>query len=64
MKPAWNRGNASGVVLLMEREEESATGMDWDDVPVTQRCTYVKDRDSQKWTARAQGEIEATVSAE
>jgi hypothetical protein len=65
MKPAWNRGNASGVVLLMEREEEIGVGIvDWDEVPVTQRCTYVKDRESQKWIARAQADAEvASASA-
>ena len=47
MKPAWNRGTDLNVVLLMERNEETAT--EWDDVPVTQRCAYVQDRDSQKW---------------
>ena len=47
MKPAWNRGTDLDVVLLMERDEETAN--DWDDVPVTQRCVYVQDRDSQKW---------------
>lgn len=53
MKPAWNRGRDSDVVLLMERNEETTTGTgtgtEWDDVPVTQRCAYVQDRDSQKW---------------
>ena len=52
MKPAWNRGKDSDVVLLMERDEE--TGAEWDDVPVTERCVYVQDRDSQKWRAHAQ----------
>lgn len=47
MRPAWNRGKDSDVVLLMERDEE--TGAEWDDVPVTERCVYVQDRDSQKW---------------
>jgi hypothetical protein len=55
MKPAWNRGKDSDVVLLMEREE---SGNEWDDVPVTQRCVYVQDRDSQKWIARAQAKPE------
>lgn len=65
MKPPCNRGRSSNVVLLMEREEQ--TGMDLrDDVPVTQRCVYVQDRDSQKWFARAQVssvDIEAVASA-
>ena len=56
MKPAWNRGTDLDVVLLMERNEE--TGTEWDDVPVTQRCVYVQDRDSQKWVARTQGKPE------
>lgn len=56
MKPVWNRGEDLDVVLLMERNEEIAN--EWDDVPVTQRCVYVQDRDSQKWTARAQGKPE------
>ena len=55
MKPAWNRGTDSNVVLVMERTEETGTGTEWDDVPVTQRCVYVQDRDSQKWIARSQG---------
>jgi hypothetical protein len=49
MKPAWNRGKDSNVVLVMERNLE--TGKDWDEVPVTQRCVYVQDRDSQRWSA-------------
>jgi len=65
MKPAWNRGNDSNVVLWMDRTDE--IGSDWDDVPVTQRCVYVQDRDSQKWSARTEivgVEIDARASAE
>jgi hypothetical protein len=54
MKPAWNRGVDSNVVLLMDGSEEIATGMDWrDEVPATQRCIYVQDRDSRRWSAQA-----------
>lgn len=66
MKPAWNRGQDSNVVLLMERSEE--TREDWvPDGPNTQRCVYVQDRASQRWSARALAEtveVEAISSAE
>jgi hypothetical protein len=67
MKPAWNRGLDSNVVLLMDGSEEIGAGMDWrDEVPATQRCIYVQDRDSRRWSAQALAEtveVEAIVSA-
>lgn len=66
MKPAWNRGTDSNVVLVMEREKE--TGADrFEEGPMTQRCVYVQERDSQRWSARALAEtveVEAIASGQ
>jgi hypothetical protein len=61
MKPAWNRGKDSNVVLVMVDGSEEHGGESIDDGPMTQRCVYVQDHDSQRWSARALAE---TVEAE
>jgi hypothetical protein len=66
MKPAWNRGKDSNVVLVMVDGSEETGGEWFEDGPMTQRCVYVHDRESQRWCARALAEtveVEA-VSAE
>lgn len=53
MKPAWNRGSDSNVVSMMVGGSEEI-GTEWlEDGPSTQRCVYVQDRDSQRWSAQA-----------
>jgi hypothetical protein len=67
MKPAWNRGKDSNVVLVMVDGSEEKGGEWSDDGPMTQRCVYVQDRDSQRWSARALAEtveVEAIASGE
>lgn len=56
MKPAWNRGNDSDVVLVMVDGSEEKIGELLEEGPNTQRCVYVQDRDSQRWSARALAE--------
>lgn len=68
MKPTKNRGIASNVVVLsiMDENEEKGTER-LEDGPMTRRCVYVQDRDSQRWSARALAdtvEMEALCSAE
>lgn len=66
MKPASNRGTGRNVVLVMvDGSEEKGTEIK-DDGPMTQRCVYVQDRDSQRWSARALAEtveVEALASS-
>ena len=66
MKPASNRGSISNVVLVMVDGSEEKGTERRDEGPMTQRCVYVQDRDSQRWSARALAEtveVEAIASS-
>lgn len=60
MKPAWNRGKSSNVVLIMVDGSEETGSERTEDGPLTQRCVYVQDRDSQRWSAQPLRAAEST----
>lgn len=63
MRKKRNRSLRSSVVLAMERSEER--NEEWsDEGPMTQRCVYVQDRESQRWLARAQTAIITAASSD